>query len=104
MITRYIIIITISLLSFTHAQSQAEMNDQAQKDFEATDARLNALYQQLLKDGDAKSDAKLRAAQRVWLDFVELHMAYIFPLEKGENPRVSGSVSENELFLNLLSV
>ena len=54
--------------SHANAQSQAEMNRQAAKDFEKADAELNRTYQALLaKLPDAESEQKLKQIQRAWI-------------------------------------
>ena len=56
--------------SHANAQSQAEMNRQAAKDFEKVDAELNKTYEALLnKLPDAESKQKLKESQRAWLAF-----------------------------------
>src|SRR5438128_7857579 len=56
--------------SHANAQSQAEMNRQAAKDFEKVDAELNNTYEALLnKLPDAESKQKLKESQRAWLAF-----------------------------------
>jgi len=75
------------------AQSQGEMNTAAFKELEQVDAQLNKIYKELLSKGDDESDKALREAQRAWLKFVDLHINYVFPVKKGENPRdLYGSV------------
>lgn len=71
----------------TFAQCQSEMNEMAHKELKKADAQLNKIYQELLSAGDDEADKALREAQRTWLKFVELHIKYVFPLKKGENPR-----------------
>jgi len=57
-------------LSSVHAQTQAEMNGQARKDFERADAELNKIYQSLLaKLADTEAKNKLRESQRAWIAF-----------------------------------
>ena len=51
------------------AQSQHEMNQQAEADFNKADAELNRAYKKLLNGLDAESQKKLKAAQRAWLAF-----------------------------------
>lgn len=72
------------------AQSQAEMNAEAAADLKKADARLNAVYQKLLKENADSPQfcSDLKEAQRAWLKFVDLHMKSAFPLEEGEDPRV----------------
>ena len=54
--------------SHANAQSQAEMNRQAAKDFEKADAELNKTYEALLaKLRDAESKQKLKETERAWL-------------------------------------
>src|SRR6266853_4402575 len=51
--------------SYANAQSQAEMNRQAAKDFEKVDAELNSAYAALMaKLPDAESKQKLKESQR----------------------------------------
>jgi uncharacterized protein YecT (DUF1311 family) len=52
-----------------YAQSQAEMNEQAAKDFDAADAAMNKAYKQLMNKLDKDAQAKLKSAQRAWLSF-----------------------------------
>src|SRR6266436_1236024 len=54
--------------SHANAQSQAEMNRQAAKDFEKADAELNSTYAALMaKLPDADSKQKLKEKQRAWV-------------------------------------
>ena len=64
-------------LSSVHAQTQAEMNAQARKDFERVDAELNRIYQSLLaKLADTEAKNKLRESQRAWLAFRDAEAAF----------------------------
>jgi uncharacterized protein YecT (DUF1311 family) len=57
-------------VSSVHAQTQAEMNAQARKDFERADAELNKIYQSLLaKLAETEAKNKLRESQRAWIAF-----------------------------------
>jgi uncharacterized protein YecT (DUF1311 family) len=51
------------------AQSQHEMNRQAEADFEKADSELNRVYKKVLSDLDADGQKKLKAAQRAWIAF-----------------------------------
>jgi uncharacterized protein YecT (DUF1311 family) len=63
--------------SHANAQSQAEMNAQARKDFERVDAELNKIYQSLLvKLADTEAKNKLRESQRAWLAFRDAEAAF----------------------------
>lgn len=59
------------------AQSQMEMNAEAAAEFEKADRRLNAVYAKVQKQLDVQGRAKLRIAQRAWVEFrdaeAELH-------------------------------
>jgi uncharacterized protein YecT (DUF1311 family) len=60
-----------------NAQSQAEMNYQAAKDFEKADAQLNSTYTALVaKLPDAESKRKLKESQRAWLVFRDAEAAF----------------------------
>jgi uncharacterized protein YecT (DUF1311 family) len=64
------------LISPALGQSQSEMNQQARKDFEKADARLNSVYKKLLAELDAEGQAKLKAAQRAWIAFRDAEAAF----------------------------
>lgn len=71
--TRLALCAAIALLTIypdaSHAQSQQEMNLQAERDFEAADSSLNQVYKQLTGKLDKESLEKLKAAQRAWVQF-----------------------------------
>jgi uncharacterized protein YecT (DUF1311 family) len=63
--------------SHAHAQSQAEMNHQAAKDFAKADAQLNSTYAALMaKLPDAESKRKLKESQRAWIAFRDAEAAF----------------------------
>jgi uncharacterized protein YecT (DUF1311 family)/sugar lactone lactonase YvrE len=63
--------------SHTNAQSQAQMDRQAAKDFEKADAELNRTYAALIaKLPDAESKRKLRESQRAWIAFRDAEAAF----------------------------
>jgi uncharacterized protein YecT (DUF1311 family) len=63
--------------SHANAQSQAEMNRQAAKDFEKADAELNSTYAALMaKLPDADSKRKLKESQRAWIAFRDAEAAF----------------------------
>jgi uncharacterized protein YecT (DUF1311 family) len=65
------------LTSHANAQSQAEMNRQAAKDFHKADAELNSTYAALMaKLPDAESKRKLKESQRAWLVFRDAEAAF----------------------------
>lgn len=63
------------------AQTQADLNDQACAAYKQADAKLNAVYKQILGKykADATFIASLRAAQHAWLAFRDAHLASVYP-------------------------
>jgi uncharacterized protein YecT (DUF1311 family) len=59
------------------AQTQAEMNAEAAEEFAAADARLNAVYKNLVAGLDDESRALLRKSQRAWVVFRDAEAAYV---------------------------
>jgi uncharacterized protein YecT (DUF1311 family) len=51
------------------AQSQQEMNQTAEADFEKADAKLNSVYKKLLAKQDEEGRKKLIAAERAWVAY-----------------------------------
>ena len=54
------------------AQTQLELNQQADADFKKADKQLNAKYQKLMKQLDATGKKKLVAAELAWIKFRDL--------------------------------
>lgn len=54
------------------AQTQLELNEQAQAGFLAADKRLNTTYQKLMKLLDKPGQKKLVAAELAWIKFRDL--------------------------------
>lgn len=52
-----------------HAQTQAQMNQEAYAEFKAADQKLNKLYPKVLSKLDEEGQEKLKAAQRAWVAF-----------------------------------
>jgi uncharacterized protein YecT (DUF1311 family) len=71
---------------FDKAKTQKELNDCAGAEFKKADARLNEVYQQLLKrfDTDPPAAQKIRAAQRAWIAYRDAQLEADFP---GANKR-----------------
>ncbi len=53
----------------SNAQTQAEMNLHASRDFDQADGSLNVVYKQLIAKLDDEAQTKLKEAQRAWLEF-----------------------------------
>jgi len=63
------------------AQTQADLNDQACAAYKQADARLNAVYKQVLGKykADASFIASLRAAQHAWLFRLDVGTECLYP-------------------------
>ena len=64
-------------------QTQLELNMQAQKEAEKSDAALNAAYKELLGLLDAEATEKLRVSQRAWVKFRDGECAFEADLYRG---------------------
>ncbi|MEM9282877.1 MAG: lysozyme inhibitor LprI family protein [Verrucomicrobiota bacterium] len=82
-------VLFLAFASSLEAQTQAEMNRQAAEDFEAADQKINETYQALIAahGADAPAIERLRATQRVWIQYVDLHLDYLYPVGENEDPR-----------------
>ena len=58
------------------AQTQAEMNQTAKKDFELADAELNKVYKEVMKLLSEKEKQLLIKAQRDWIKFRDSHCEF----------------------------
>ncbi|HTQ15445.1 MAG TPA: lysozyme inhibitor LprI family protein [Rhizomicrobium sp.] len=65
------------------AQTQIEMDYCAGLDFKAADARLNAVYLQLMARYDVANQALLRAAEEKWIAWRDSECAYETALTMG---------------------
>lgn len=77
------------------AQSQHEMNRDAERSLERADAELNRVYKLVVNKhaGEKGFVTDLKEAQRAWLRYLEFHLKTVFPLKEGENAReVYGSI------------
>ncbi len=63
------------------AQTQAGMNQAACDEYTKTDAELNTIYRQVLRErqADALFTRKMRAAQRAWIAYRDAHLAALYP-------------------------
>lgn len=63
------------------SQSQAEMNQQAYKDYQISDQALNQVYQGILSEysTDTVFIANLKKSQRLWIKLRDAEMAMRFP-------------------------
>ncbi|HEY2070770.1 MAG TPA: lysozyme inhibitor LprI family protein [Rhizomicrobium sp.] len=65
------------------AATQADLDYCAGQDFKAQDAKLNALYQQLMAKYDVQNQALLRAAEEKWIAWRDSECAYETALTVG---------------------
>jgi uncharacterized protein YecT (DUF1311 family) len=75
-----------------HAQTQADMNQDACAQYKKADQSLNVTFAKVLKDyaKDPQFLAKLRQAQRAWIAFRDAHLEARFP--KADKQAQYGSV------------
>ncbi len=79
-----LLILVFIPVAHIHAQTQAEMNAQARKDFERVDAELNSTYAALVaKLPDAESKRKLKESQRAWIAFRDAEAAFAADQARG---------------------
>jgi uncharacterized protein YecT (DUF1311 family) len=80
-----ILALTLSFLlcPCAHSQSQPEMNETAQADFEKADAKLNAVYKKTLATLDDEGKKKLIAAERAWVAYRDAEAAFVADSERG---------------------
>ncbi|MCF3495285.1 MAG: lysozyme inhibitor LprI family protein [Stenotrophomonas sp.] len=70
--------------------TQMELNACADRDFRKADAELNAVYRQVLAKlaGQPVALARLKDAQRLWVQLRDADLEARYPVGKDENPRV----------------
>ena len=66
-----------------NAQTQAEMNDCAGKEYKAADAVLNQVYRQLVAMLDDEEKSQLKEAQTAWLKYRDLNCDFVADQYKG---------------------
>ena len=80
--TKIILSIFFSLIiNLLFAQTQADLNQEAQKKYKKTEVEINYVYQQILKEysSDVVFIKNLRTAQRLWIQFRDAEMKAKFP-------------------------
>ncbi|MGH6636322.1 MAG: lysozyme inhibitor LprI family protein [Gammaproteobacteria bacterium] len=80
-IPRVLFVILVAWSVPVLGQTQLEMNTNACAEYKRADEKLNAVYQQVLREhkDDPLLAAKLKEAQRAWLKFRDAELAAIFP-------------------------
>ena len=78
---------------FAKATAQAELTACADQALDKADARLNEVYQQLLKKraADIGFTKKLRIAQEAWLKFRDAHIDLIYPSSSRDQVQSEGT-------------
>ena len=69
--------------------NQLELNACADQDFKKADAELNAVYRQIVTRlaGEPVALAKVKAAQRLWVQLRDADLEARYPVGADENPR-----------------
>ncbi|HAV71761.1 MAG TPA: hypothetical protein DCX91_07560 [Stenotrophomonas sp.] len=69
--------------------NQLELNACADQDFKKADAELNAVYRQIVTKlaGEPVALAKMKAAQRLWIQLRDADLEARYPVGEDENPR-----------------
>jgi len=70
-----------------NAESQAEMNICAGKEYKAADAQLNQVYQKLSSMLDAEEKSQLKEAENAWLKYRDLNCDFVADQYKGGSIR-----------------
>ena len=89
-----VVLLAFAGLSSAHAQTQADLNDEACADRDAADRALNTTYRRAVAEADgARAKRGLRDAQRAWIGFRDAHTAALFPIPVGSTARAQyGSI------------
>ena len=69
------------IASFSFAQTQAVLNQDAKKEFETADKELNQVYNNILKEykKDSAFIKNLKKSQRLWIQLRDAEMKVKFP-------------------------
>jgi uncharacterized protein YecT (DUF1311 family) len=80
----FFVLINCFLSVMCFAQTQAEMNILANKDYKAADAKMAKIYKKVLNSLTNASDKKLLLeAQRAWIKYKETHCKLVANAYKG---------------------
>lgn len=85
MTTKYLILIFLfcsAAITTASAQTQSEMNQEADLNYKKADKALNATYQRVLKEHalDKLFIKNLKNTQRIWIQFRDAEMLTKYPL------------------------
>ena len=70
-----------------NAQSQAEMNDCAGREYKKTDLELNQTYQKLVAMLDADEKAQLKEVETAWIKYRDANCEFVADQYKGGSIR-----------------
>ena len=70
-----------------NAQSQAEMNDCAGREYKRADAELNQVYQKLVAMLDADEKTQLKAVEMTWIKYRDANCDFVADQYKGGSIR-----------------
>jgi len=70
-----LLMLTMLFVQFAFAQTQAEMNQTAMKDYKASDVKMTAMYKKVIAGMDVNGKKLLVTAQRAWIKYKEAHCA-----------------------------
>lgn len=75
------------------SQSQAEMNEQAGREYKKSDQEMNVAYKKLMTTLDADQKAQLKISQNAWLKFRDAEADFLSSKAKGGTiwPTIHGS-------------
>jgi uncharacterized protein YecT (DUF1311 family) len=75
------------------AQTQSEMNNEANQDYRKTDNELNSVYKNIneIYKEDTLFIRKLKIAQKAWIVFRDAHMNSLYPMAEN-SPQEYGSI------------
>lgn len=76
------------------AVTTAEMQRCASQRYQTADARLNRVYRRLLSQLPSERRAKLRTAQRAWMEFRDKHLDFVVSSVEGGTMAPVLSLSE----------
>lgn len=78
------ILLCLFFIQFSlNGQTQTELNEQYKQEYIVADRKMNEVYQEILLvyKEDSLFLKKLKGAQRVWIQFRDLHVESLFPEE-----------------------
>jgi uncharacterized protein YecT (DUF1311 family) len=73
--------VLVLIASFSIAQSQAELNEEAKNKYKTADMELNRVYNMIVKEykSDSTFIKNLKKSQKLWVQFREAEMIVKFP-------------------------